>query len=53
MIVTRTIFSSKNIATSGNKSVKLCIPNAKAEYTGLYAYSNGFIEACSTIHDVK
>ena len=24
----------------------LCTPNAKAEYTGLYACSNGFTEAC-------
>ena len=35
------------MATSGNKSIQLRTPKAKATYTGLYAYSNGFVEACA------
>ena len=35
------------MATSGNKSVQLCMPKAKAAVcTGLYTYSNGIVEAC-------
>ena len=33
------------MATSGNKSIQLRTPKAKAAYTGLYTYSNGFVEA--------
>ena len=33
------------MATSRNESVQLRTPKAKAAYTGLYAYSNGFVEA--------
>ena len=31
------------MASSGNKSVQLCVPNAKAVYAGFYVYSNRFI----------
>ena len=33
------------MATSGDKIVQLCTTEAKATYTGLYAYSDGFAEA--------
>ena len=33
------------VASSRNKNIQLSTPNNKAAYTGLYAYSNGFVEA--------
>ena len=33
------------MAAAGNKSTHLCMLKAKAVYTGLYAYSNEFVEA--------
>ena len=35
------------MATSGSKSIQLCACKAKACYTGLYAYLNGFVKAWS------
>ena len=37
------------MATSGNKSIQLCTPKAKAAYTDLSTYSNGFVEAWLSI----
>ena len=34
------------MATSRNKSVQFYTPKVKAAHTDLYAYSNGFAEAC-------
>ena len=34
------------MTSSGNKSAQLCTPKAKVMYPGLYAYLNGFVEAC-------
>lgn len=33
------------LTAAGNKSTHLCMLKAKAVYTGLYAYSNEFVEA--------
>ena len=37
------------MVSSAYKSVQLCSPKAKAVYTGLHAYWNGFVEACQHI----
>ena len=39
------------MGTFGNKSVQLCRTNAKAAYTGFYAYSDEFVEAYRLIAD--
>ena len=40
------VFQNSSLATPENKSVHLIASKAKAAYTGLYAYSNGFGQAC-------
>ena len=49
LIFKNVFFKQFWMATSANKSVKLCTTEARALYTGSHAYSNDFAEAWVTL----